>query len=479
MNNQPRSITRWVHVIVTLFFMFGFRFLPPFGGLSTISMEVIGVFVGTIYGWIFVDMGWPSLAGMVALGTTSYCTMSELFVNSFGSQTIMMLMGMLFLSAFVQQQGITDVIVDFLLTRKIAKGRPYVILFFFLLAAFAATLLSQCLAMTVLFIAIFRSMMKKTGIKFLSKPVSVFLVGLSFSTIIGDISFPFKNAAIVGLASYESITGIAYNGAKYALVAFPLCILMIVSYVLMCKYILRIDLSGLVSADLDLELTETTPKKKLGLILTIIALVTLLLPSTLPAGWAFTQFLNRLGLGGIAILMVAILGLVRYQGEPLLDFGEIAGFFQWKVLLVQALLVPLASAISSEAVGITQLISGGFASITRNLPVAALIIVTVFIVCLATNFANNIIIGTLFITILIPVTESLGNPGLMQTLLILIIFAANVALILPSACPVNCVIFGQNDIVDRKYQTFLGIITSLMFCALLCLVGFALVAVHF
>ena len=61
-----------LNYILVLFFMFGFRFLPPFGGLNEISMQVIGVFVGVIYGWITLSIGWPSILGLVAFGLTDY-----------------------------------------------------------------------------------------------------------------------------------------------------------------------------------------------------------------------------------------------------------------------------------------------------------------------------------------------------------------------------------------------------------------------
>lgn len=478
-NKKKENLIKWLHIVITLFFMFGLRFLPPIGSMDKIGMQVLGAFIGTLWGWIFVDIGWPSLMGMVAMGLTDYCTMSEYFVNSFGSQTIMLLMALLFISAFAQQQRITDVIVDFLLTRKCARGKPYLTLFFFLLAAFVATLLSQCLAMTILFISIFRAIMDKTGMKPYTASVNVFLVGLSFSTIIGDIAFPFKNASVVGLAAFQNITGIAVNGAKYTIVAMPLCMIFIISYVLLCKYVLRVDLSMISDVDLSANLEEVTTRKKMGLFLVIIALSSLLLPGILPSEWAFTQLLSRLGLGGMAFLAVVILCIVQVEGEPLLDFKEISGYYPWKVLFVSAHLVPLAAAISSDAVGVKEMFSNGFLSLADGMPVYILVALTVFTVCLITNIANNIVVGTMFITIGCSVCQSMGALELMIPLTVLIVFASNISLMLPSACPVNCIIFGQKDLIKIKDQMMLGIMVSIMFCVILTTVGYLLAMLVF
>ena len=38
------------HIVVMLLLQFGFRFLPPVFGLPEIGMQVLGSFIGTLYG---------------------------------------------------------------------------------------------------------------------------------------------------------------------------------------------------------------------------------------------------------------------------------------------------------------------------------------------------------------------------------------------------------------------------------------------
>ncbi|MDE6734972.1 MAG: SLC13 family permease, partial [Desulfovibrio sp.] len=61
MNADTRNFL--LNLAVVLFLMFGFGYLPPFPGLNEMSMRVIGVFAGVIYGWIMIDIGWPSILG--------------------------------------------------------------------------------------------------------------------------------------------------------------------------------------------------------------------------------------------------------------------------------------------------------------------------------------------------------------------------------------------------------------------------------
>ena len=69
-NASGTNISYFVHSAVVLAFLFLFRLVPPIEPLRPVSMQVIGVFVGVIYGWVNVGLAWPSLLGVVALGCT-------------------------------------------------------------------------------------------------------------------------------------------------------------------------------------------------------------------------------------------------------------------------------------------------------------------------------------------------------------------------------------------------------------------------
>ena len=50
-----KPVSYWVHVVIMFLFMFCFGFLPPFGGDITVyGMKVLGIFIGTFYGWITI-----------------------------------------------------------------------------------------------------------------------------------------------------------------------------------------------------------------------------------------------------------------------------------------------------------------------------------------------------------------------------------------------------------------------------------------
>lgn len=460
-----------LHYILVLFFMFGFRFLSPIGGLNEISMQVIGVFVGVIYGWITLSIGWPSILGLVAFGLTDYVSMSDLLVSAFASQTVVMIMGLLLLAAFIQQAGLTTIIVDFLLSRKSAKGRPYVVLFYFLLAGFIAAILSQPLAVLVIFLELFLEIMKKTDIKPHSRAVPTFFVGSAFAIVIGDISLPFKGCAILGIGAYSSITGENLDFLRYTLFMMPMCLLTIVAYVLFCKFILRINLSGLEDYVHDTSKSATiTLRQKVSLVGVILAMAMLLVPSILPDSWAITPIITGLGLGGLTLFLVAILMMIKVEGKPLMDLGEIASQYPWNVYFVIVVLLPLADALSSDAVGLKQLLSAGATSLLSGLPGVLTIFLVVLISAVVTNFANNMVVCSVFVTIICFMGDAL--PFSTAVMSCLVILATNLSMFFPAANPMNAIIFSQKNIVTFKAEFTHGLISCIFLCVVISVVGF-------
>lgn len=476
---QKISIKEFANIIIVLFFLFVFRFIPPFGGLTTLSMQILGTFIGTLYGWIAIGIGWPSFLGLVSFALTDYCTMTDIFTTSFGSQTIVLIMILLMITAFVGQTGLDKVIVRFLLTRKISKGKPWLTVFFFMLACWACSLFGYCLAATVLFIEFTRVIAKNVGFKPHSIQISVFMIGNVLSSTVGEMCLPFKTTPILFMSTLESASGISIDFGIYTLYAFPISIAIMILYVLFCKYILRIDMSALKDmGELPGLAGTATKRQKYSMIAVIIVLLTLLLPSIIPEGTFLRNILDALGLGGSAILLVGIMMMLRVDGKPLLELNKITAYYQWEVLFVIALLNPLASALCDDSVGIQQAISNGISSFIANLSPWLFAFVIVLLSAILTNFANNMVIGAMFISMVNILGSNIPSVNVVAVSM-LVVFGANLGCFFPVASPMNAIVFAQKDIVSFKTNALFGFTICIFFVILLCTVGYAYVNLLF
>lgn len=68
---------RYVLSIVTIIIMIGFGRLTPIEPITPMGMKILGVFIGCIFGWLTVDVFWPSILGLILLGFTGFGTIPE------------------------------------------------------------------------------------------------------------------------------------------------------------------------------------------------------------------------------------------------------------------------------------------------------------------------------------------------------------------------------------------------------------------
>ena len=81
----------YLHTAICLFIMFAFGQLPPVEPLTPLGMNLIGIFFGVLYSWIFIEIVWPSLAGLLALMLIGGYKPMMLLNKSFGDPVVQMM----------------------------------------------------------------------------------------------------------------------------------------------------------------------------------------------------------------------------------------------------------------------------------------------------------------------------------------------------------------------------------------------------
>ena len=129
---QKKYLTYVFHCVIGICCMFGFGYLPAISPITPAGMRILGVFIGSIYMWSFLDILWPSLLGLVALCLTGYAPMGTIMQTSFGdSVSILIILSMVLFGA-IQDADVTNYISRWFLTRKIINGRPIMFSFIFI-----------------------------------------------------------------------------------------------------------------------------------------------------------------------------------------------------------------------------------------------------------------------------------------------------------------------------------------------------------
>ena len=103
--NTPKS---YLHLGIMLAIMFIFRLPVPPEGLTAEGMAVIGIFFAVLYGWLFLDIVWPSLLGLVALGLAINEPMTEVIGSAFGNSTVLLILLFCMVASIINAAGIAE-----------------------------------------------------------------------------------------------------------------------------------------------------------------------------------------------------------------------------------------------------------------------------------------------------------------------------------------------------------------------------------
>ena len=442
----------YLHTAICLFIMFAFGQLPPVEPLTPLGMNLIGIFFGVLYGWIFIEIVWPSLAGLLALMLIGGYKPMMLLNKSFGDPVVQMMFFIFVFCATISHYGLSRFISLWFITRNFVKGRPWIFTLTFLGSIFLLGGLTSASPAAIIGWSILYGVCELCGYKKGDGYPTMMVFGIVFAAQVGMSMIPFKQVPLTVFSAYETMAGVGIDYGKYMVIAILVCILSAIFFVLMSRYIFRPDMSKLVDLDvskLDTEGTLQLNKVQKVILFFLILLVALLLaPNFLPRDFFVTRFLKAIGNTGIVVLLVTIMAAIKVDGKALLNFKiMVDSGVTWGIVLLLALVQPLSGAMAKPESGITPflmqvldpLISGGsplFFALFIGFAAMAL-----------TQVMNNGAVGVAFMPILNSYCQATGVPP--EIPLIIIVMNVHYAFLTPAASASAALLHG-NDWSDTK-----------------------------
>lgn len=442
-----------VHFLIMLLIIFGIGALKPLGAITPLGMKMMGVFLGLLYGWITSGMLWPSLVGWFAIATTGIMESPKaVFMAGFNSDIIIFMLFILVLVQMLSDSGAINNVVNFIITRPFLRGRPWTFSFVFLFACGLLASLGQAYAAFFLGWGLLFGIFEKVGYKPYDLYAGVMIIGVVASAMPFGLMFPFKDIPLALLSIFTSITGIAINYLLYMAVMIPTGILILLGYVLLCKYILRPDVSKMKNFDIDLlkaENAQITRHQKATLIAFLFALICLLIPGSLPKTWAITQLFTSYGMAGPMVICTTLFCVIKVDGKPILDFPQSArSGINWAIMFMMVTLMLMSSLLLSDATGIKQFLVDVLGPLLTHFSGVAFLVILALIMIVLTNFMNNIIVGIMFIPVLATFYASTGANPIVGFLLI--VLSINAAFLTPASSPASAMCFSRTDWINTK-----------------------------
>ena len=461
-----KKTLRWyVNCAVSAGIIVLFYLLPPFGTLTRTGMQVSGIFIGIIYALSTVDVVWPALLGLVLLGCTDLYTMTGAFAAAFGSETWLFILFILGFVAVVTGSGVSSRIANWMVSRKFSRGRPWVISWLLLTAAYVVSAMVSATPGVVIPWAMLYTMCENYGYKKHDKYPTLMVIGITLASLMGNAIFPFEALAMMVQNSLQAQTGQTIDFWRFTILSGALTYGVVLTYLFACRFIFRPDVSRIRENDYVYS-GETGLDRRQKLVMGLLALLLFLLfvPEALPESIPGVALVNRIGRPGVCALMLAAAGLLPGgDGTGRTDLARtMRDGIPWPTMLLLAFALVMTSSITNEATGIQPFLESIFGPVFGSAPNPLLFIFAVCAVQLVlTNIFANMVIALLLVPLVSVYAPMAGVSTEMMAVCICVL--TNVSLVLPSASPFAALLHGNSEwVTSREIYRYSSVAVALV-----------------
>ncbi len=444
-----------INSIICVLIMLLFGKIPAPAPMTQLGMQVVGIFIGMIYGWITVGTHWPSLLGVLILGMTEYSSVNAVLKDTFGNNTVLMLFFICIMTGVLNSAGLTRYFCMKVLNMKWAKGHPWrmtflVIMSNYVCSAFLAPAASLLLIWSVLY-SLFEMCDYKPGEKW---PM-LMIAGTAFSGNIAGQMFPFKNLCLSVLGQFETIMGGTVSSLGFILWMLIFSLVSTILFFLIVKYCFKPDVTKLVNAKFEEKVPPLTRYQKFVLIVFVVYVIALLLPDMLPKAWAITRLLKSVGNTGIALAAVIILLVAKFEESVPIGKMVFEGV-NWNMIFLIASAMTVASAFRAESTGIEAFIVQYVTPMLEGRSGLGLVIICILIVTVMTQFCNNAATVTVITPIFLVIMSGLGDIGVnMKVIMLMTIAAGAMATLAPSGGTHAALLHGNRLWIPKASDLYL------------------------
>ena len=468
-NRKSYSVAHIFNICFTLFLMFMFgRVDPSFAGITDVGMNVLGVFLGVIYGYSTCEIAWPSLFAFIAYGVSGYTSVGGAISEIMGQSIVYQSVVAFLCAGAITHYGFGKWFVRWSLTKRIFQGKPlFYIWCFYVVFGIACIVINQTQLMILLF-AIWIDIADTCGYTNDKKFVYTGMVGILLSTMLGGGMIPYTSWRLGLAQNWAEVVGEELNmGFMFAM---TLCITLIgcTMYVWAMDKVFKVDFSRMKAFDVD-KLGEESrvlrPRAKRIMLIYGITIFLVVLGNTLPSGMWFRNFVNKTitvaGMYGICAALLMIMPSGEGDAKPCLVFKDVhRKAINWNSIFMCGVCVTLAGAITDGELGISNMLIDIFTPVFAGRSGWFVMVFTIIVSMILTNLGSNIAFGAALIPIVGPFVVATGmNSQLAGAALIYMI---NIGMILPAASSPAAIFHAHEALPDAGLRTKYTIYACLM-----------------
>lgn len=449
-----------IHFTIMLALLIGIGFLPPFGVITPMGMKILGVFVGTLYGWIFLDFIISSIIGLVFLGLSGFTTVLGAFQSGISNMVVMYMIIAFAFAALLNELNLTGALATTLLSLKFTKGRPWLIVFMLFFTAWLVAAFADTLPGILIPWAIVYKIADQVGFKRHSKEVGYLLAGIIFFAGMGAYLFPFKPALLAFSGGYVSVMGeLDQTGYYFGFIVAN--IVFFAAYLLIGR-VVKFDISKM-QIDLSHYAGDSSwgKKEKWGLFFTIFFILFLALPVFLPQT-PLVAVWKGMGIIGATVIVISAAYVISVDGKRLVEQpGQLwTKGISWDLIFMIAATMPIGEALRSDEGGITATLMNALAGTIGSMNWVVFTVVCMIALGLLTQISHNLIIAAVLFPIFAPICAEMGGDPMLWFMIMFM--TINAAFTTPAASGWGAMLHGNSEWMSSKTSYLFGFSTLIV-----------------
>lgn len=443
----------YINSAIGVALMFLFSFLPPFGPVTPLGMKFLGIFIGLLYLWSTVDMGWPIFAAFVSLIVLDCMPITQIYTSAFANPTMMLCLFTMLAIMPLADTGIFDYVAVWLLKKPFLKGHPWRLTISLFSLAFIGCICQGGIPILFMVFELTYKICDMCGMKRSHPWAGAIITGAVVSFVIGGGVLPFTGLPLFIVSIFSAIAPFQWPFLQYILFMIVMEVAILFFYCLFIK-LLRVNMKDLQNVDVagfvkNLPPPSAYQKKAAALLgIFILTLVAVGIISSLSFDNALVGLCKRVGLVGVSWIFMCGMVIWRVQSKPAFTFNTMAAKVPWDSVLIICIGMSFGPAIASEATGISALLY----QITAPLLAGHSTFVFILLVCISTlvltNFLNNTVVIMLMISVIAAYIPTLDINII--TLAAMMLVASQMAMFVPGASYYAGLAHGQATHVGRK-----------------------------
>lgn len=475
-NNKNTSYFIWSGI--SLAFMFLFRFIPPFAGITEVGVGILGIFLGVLIATITTgETFWPAVMGLFAMILCGFSTSGDLLKTWFGDTTIQQIIWVMAFTGAVTESGAVNVLARKMLKIKWLQGHPYRLVYtIFFTVLICSALVSSPTAMLLLWYPILDGVCETCGVKKDSDLKRELLLGVYISAM-GAYVLPFKGVHLSSLAIISGImqaNGLDFNNGLYLGLATLIVGGFVFIYGMFMKFVWKTDVKCLEDFSYDAlgfkeGDTRFTKKQAILLSFMVFGIIFLIISLVLPKKSAIMTFYNKVGTTWVWIFLYAVLCVMRDpDGKPFINGVKLLqSKTMWGIVAVAGCFTICGRAIAGDALGIKAFISQILSPILGNASWPIMVFFVVVISTVFTNFTNGMPVSFTINAICIPLacTMQISGVGNATALGCVATLSGMCAFLTNGAIAYAPLLLGREE-MTKKFIFSKGIVTNIIFIIL-------------